>query len=140
VEFVDGSWLAQLGVTEKKVPIQYALSYPSRWEAPGIPDLGITALRDLTFEEPDPETFENLALAFEAGRRGSTFPCVLSAANEVAVAAFLAERIRFLDIPRVNRQVLERHQPGPTHEYADVVVADAWARRAADDAVSSLVG
>ncbi len=128
VEFVDGSWLAQLGVTDMRIPIQYALSWPDRWSAPGVPPLDVLRLKDLTFEPPDPETFENLALAYEAGRRGATFACVLSAANEVAVQAFLDRRIGFLDIARVNRTVLERHEPTGSTEYAEVVAADAWAR------------
>lgn len=139
VEYVDGSWLAQLGVTDMRVPIRYALSYPERWPADELPRLPITRLQDLTFEEPDPEAFENLALAYEAGRRGSTFACVLSAANEIAVEAFLQRRIGFLDIARVNRRILEDHQPEDTQGYEQVLRADAWARQQAAHEVSRLV-
>lgn len=131
VEFVDGSWLAQLGVTDMKVPIQYALSYPERWPADYLPRLPITQLADLTFEEPDPGTFRNLALAYEAGRRGKTFACVLSAANEIAVEAFLDRRIGFLDIAAVNEEVMEAHVPPDRLGYDEVVAADAWAREEA---------
>jgi 1-deoxy-D-xylulose-5-phosphate reductoisomerase len=137
VEFVDGSWLAQLGVTDMKVPIQYALSYPARWPADYLPRLPITKLRDLTFEEPDPKTFENLALAYEAGRRGKTFACVLSAANEVAVEAFLDRRLGFLEIAAVNRHVLEAHDPPDHLSYESVVAADAWGREEAKRLLAS---
>lgn len=97
VEFTDGSVKAHLGTTDMRIPIQFALSYPARWSAPVEP-LDFRTLGSLEFEAPDLETFRCLALAIEAGTTGGTLPAVMNAANEVAVAAFLAEQIPYLDI------------------------------------------
>ena len=97
VEFTDGSVKAHLGTTDMRIPIQFALSYPARWSAPVEP-LDFRTLGSLEFEAPDLETFRCLALAIEAGTTGGTLPAVMNAANEVAVAAFLAERIPYLGI------------------------------------------
>ena len=97
VEFTDGSVKAHLGTTDMRIPIQFALSYPARWSAPVEP-LDFRTLGSLEFEAPDLETFRCLALAIEAGTTGGTLPVVMNAANEVAVAAFLAEQIPYLGI------------------------------------------
>jgi len=108
VTFDDGSTKAQLGVPDMRVPIQYALSFPDRWPAPH-PRLDWRNIRQLDFEPPDPERFPCLKLAFDALNNGGTAPAVLNAANEAAVALFLNERIRFIDIPLIIEQALERY-------------------------------
>jgi 1-deoxy-D-xylulose-5-phosphate reductoisomerase len=97
VEYRDGSVKAHLGASDMRIPIQYALSYPQRWDAPTAP-LDFTASGPLSFEEPDRETFGTLRLALEAGVAGGTAPAVLNAANEIAVQAFLDGACGFLDI------------------------------------------
>ncbi len=97
VEFVDGSIIAQLAAPDMRLPIQYALTFPKRMPSP-IKKLNFWEIKNLTFEEPDVETFRGLKLAYEAGKIGGTMPCVFNAANEVAGAAFLAGRIKFLQI------------------------------------------
>jgi len=130
VEFVDGSFKAHLGVTDMRIPIQYALTYPER--APlELPDFDL-ARTDLTFEEVDREVFPALDLAYEAGRQGGTFPAAFNAADEVAVAAFLEGRIAFLDIPAVISEVLENHPSIKASSVEAVIEADRIARRAAE--------
>lgn len=97
IEYVDGSVMAQLGPSDMRLPIQYALTYPERSASP-VEHLDFWQMRALHFEQPDTETFRGLAFAYEAGRTGGTAPCIFNAANEVAVAAFLAGRIGFTDI------------------------------------------
>ncbi|MEN9444053.1 MAG: hypothetical protein RIS47_943 [Bacteroidota bacterium] len=98
VQFTDGSMKAQLGLPDMKLPIQYALAYPQRIFSP-MPRFDFFAQQSLTFEKPDLETFRNLALAFEAMKRAGNMPCVLNAANEVVVAAFLADKLTFTQMP-----------------------------------------
>jgi 1-deoxy-D-xylulose-5-phosphate reductoisomerase len=107
VEFVDGSSKAQLGVPDMRVPIQYALTWPDRWPAPH-PRVDWSTLGRLEFERPDLDRFPCLGLAFDALRRGGTAPAALNAANEVAVARFLREEVRFSDIPRLVEGALSR--------------------------------
>ena len=107
VQFADGAVKAQLGVPDMKLPILYAFTYPDRI-ATSFGRLDFAACQQLTFEQPDPDRFRNLALAYEAMRRGGNTPCVLNAANEVAVAAFLHERIGFLDMPRIIESVMQK--------------------------------
>ena len=128
VEFVDGSLKAQLGVPDMRVPIQYALTYPSRVPAPW-PRLDIARVGQLSFGEVDDDKFPCLRLARFAGERGGTYPAVLSAADEVAVAAFLAGTIGFLDIPALIERVLGSHDSNPRPSLEDVLAADDWARR-----------
>jgi len=108
IEFHDGSLKAHLGFTDMRIPIQYALSYPSRFPS-SLVGLDLVELGSLTFESPDQETFPCLSLAFEAGRKGGTYPAVLNAANEEAVAAFLSREIGFLQIPQIIEEVLSSH-------------------------------
>jgi 1-deoxy-D-xylulose-5-phosphate reductoisomerase len=135
VEFVDGTVLAQLGVTDMRLPIQYALSHPERWEA-AIPGLDWSKAMRLEFEAPDHERFPCLALAGEALRRGGTAPAALNAANEEAVAAFLDGRVPFTAIPEAIREVLDGTPPSPAADLQDVLDADARARRAGRDALA----
>lgn len=133
VEFRDGSFLAQLGVTDMRLPIQYAFSYPERWSAP-LPALDLAAAGQLEFHPPDPERFPCLRLARQVLAGGAGLPVVLNAANEVAVAAFLERRLPFTGIPRVIETALDRaagrSDPAPA-TLADVRDLDAWARNAA---------
>jgi 1-deoxy-D-xylulose-5-phosphate reductoisomerase len=134
VEFVDGTVLAQLGVTDMRLPIQYALSHPERWEA-AIPGMDWKRAMRLEFDRPDRERFPCLALADEALRRGGSVPAALNAANEVAVEAFLEERIPFTAIPDTIREVLDSTAGAPIAALDDVLAADAAARRAGREAI-----
>ncbi|MCH8960436.1 MAG: 1-deoxy-D-xylulose-5-phosphate reductoisomerase [Bacteroidetes bacterium] len=128
VTFTDGSTKAQLGVPDMKVPIQYALSYPDRWPAPH-PRIDWSRLKGLDFETPDVDKFPCLRLAYEALAFGGTAPAVLNAANEQAVALFLKDRIRFVDIPRVVEAALGKLARTVQPSYETLVEADAEARR-----------
>jgi 1-deoxy-D-xylulose-5-phosphate reductoisomerase len=136
VEFVDGTVLAQLGVTDMRLPIQYALSHPERWPA-AIPGMDFTRGMRLDFEAPDHERFPCLGLAYRALRAGGSWPAVLNAANEEAVAAFLEEQIPFNAIPETIAQVMEAHPPAPLRDLNDVLEADASARARATEALRS---
>ena len=130
VEFVDGSVVAQLATHDMRLPIQYALTYPNRRQSPW-PRLDLLSVATLTFEAPDFNRFPSLRLAYEAGKAGGYAPCVLNAANEIAVAAFLSGRISFLQMAKLVESVLERHIPGTPSELNDIVEMDNWARRSA---------
>jgi 1-deoxy-D-xylulose-5-phosphate reductoisomerase len=132
VEFVDGTILAQLGVTDMRLPIQYALSYPERWEA-AIPGLDFSKALRLDFDVPDPARFPCLPLAYRALEQGGSMPAVLNAANEEAVAAFLAGRIPFTAIPESIAEVMDGHPTAALLALEDVLEADAWARRRAGE-------
>ncbi len=127
VEFIDGSVLAQLGPTDMRIAIQYALTYPERWQGP-LPSLDIRKISKLEFYEPDRDKFPCLGLAYQALRGGGTLPAVLNAANEIAVEAFLAHRISFAEIPRIIAAVLAEHRKGEAATLKDVLDADSWAR------------
>jgi 1-deoxy-D-xylulose-5-phosphate reductoisomerase len=127
IELVDGSIIAQMGVTDMRHAIQYALTYPERRPAE-LPPLDLTTLGRLEFFAPDPEKFPCVTLAYDALRRGGTMPAVLNAANEVAVAAFLDEKIRFGDIPCLIRAACEAHKPQMASSLDTVLAADASAR------------
>lgn len=131
VEFVDGSMVAQLATADMRLPIQYAITYPERLPAPW-PRLNLASVGALHFEEPDLDKFPCLRLAVEAGRAGGIAPCVLNAANEVAVDAFLREKIPFLRIPEVVQAVLERVPNEAPQSVDDVLRADGQARRLAE--------
>ncbi|TYO99532.1 1-deoxy-D-xylulose 5-phosphate reductoisomerase [Geothermobacter ehrlichii] len=128
VEYLDGSVIAQMGVPDMKAPIAYALAYPERLELP-MPHLDLCRLGQLTFQQPDPDRFACLALAYRALELGGTAPAVLNAANEVAVAAFLREEVGFLDIPELIREALERHEVGRLTTVDDALAADRWGRQ-----------
>jgi 1-deoxy-D-xylulose-5-phosphate reductoisomerase len=127
VEFVDGSIKAQMGMPDMRIPIQYAMSYPERLPNK-LPRLDFSRWSTLTFQEPDLEKFKCLRLAYQAITDGGTAPTVLNAANEVAVQAFLNERLRFLDIPRLVDSALQRHQNHRAVDLERVISADRWAR------------
>jgi 1-deoxy-D-xylulose-5-phosphate reductoisomerase len=139
VELRDGSVLAQLGVTDMRLPIQYAFSYPDRWDAP-VPHLDVTRLGRLDFVPPDMECFRCLRLAYEALEHGGAWPVVLNAANEVAVSAFLEGRLGFLQIPVVIERALEGagRETSVPRSLADVRATDAWARQKAAETTSTL--
>jgi 1-deoxy-D-xylulose-5-phosphate reductoisomerase len=107
VQFIDGSIKAQLGLPDMKLPIQYALGYPSRINS-DFPRLDFSDCGNFTFEKPDHDLFRNLGLAYEAIRKGGNMPCIMNAANEVVVEAFLQERIRFLDMPGIIEQTMSK--------------------------------
>ncbi|HEY2052698.1 MAG TPA: 1-deoxy-D-xylulose-5-phosphate reductoisomerase [Solirubrobacterales bacterium] len=130
IQLIDGSTLAHLGYPDMRVPISYALHFPDR--APvDVSRLDLAAVGALTFEEPDPDTFACLRLALEAGRTGGTAPTVLNAADEVAVAAFLAGEIPFTGIAAVIERTLEALPGRPVGHFDDLFAADAEARRQA---------
>ncbi|MEW6457907.1 MAG: 1-deoxy-D-xylulose-5-phosphate reductoisomerase [Bacillota bacterium] len=126
----DGTVLACMSPTDMRLPIQYALSYPQRWET-ALPVLDFAALGELTFETPRRDLFSALDLAYQAGREGGTMPCVLNAANEVAVSAFLDGRLAFTDIPRVVAATMEQHESKRRPGLGDILTADRWARETA---------
>ncbi len=130
VEMADGSIIAQMGVTDMKHAIQYALTYPERREN-CLPPLDFSTLAELTFHDPDTERFPCLDLAYTALRRGETLPAALNAANEVAVAAFLEGEIGIADIAELNRAVMDSHQPKPADTLDAILDADRTARSAA---------
>jgi 1-deoxy-D-xylulose-5-phosphate reductoisomerase len=128
VELTDGSVIAQLGVTDMRLPIQYACSYPERWDG-ALPRLDLIKAGRLDFGAPDPERFPCLRLAYRALAAGPTHAAVLNAANEVAVASFLEKRLGFTAIPAVIERVMNDHQPEPVSSVETVRRVDAWARR-----------
>jgi len=127
VELNDGSVIAQLGVTDMRLPIQYACSYPDRWDA-ALPPLDLTRAGQLEFHAPDLDSFPCLDLAYRALRTGGTMPAVLNAANELAVEAFLDGRLAFTGIPRVIARTMDAHQVEPLASIQIVRQADGWAR------------
>jgi 1-deoxy-D-xylulose-5-phosphate reductoisomerase len=131
-EFTDGSTIAQLSMPDMRLPIGYALAYPARIGTP-FGRIDWSTLGRLDFEAPDTTTFRCLALAYEAGRIGSTAPAWLSAANEVAVDAFLQGRLRWSQIAEVCDAALQRYEPGADHTVDDIVAADARAREVAKE-------
>ncbi|MEO8650098.1 MAG: 1-deoxy-D-xylulose-5-phosphate reductoisomerase [Acidobacteriota bacterium] len=136
VEMVDGSIMAQMGVTDMKHAIQYALTYPER-KANCLEPLDIARLTQLTFEQPDMERFPCLGLAFSALKAGGTMPAVLNAANEISVQAFLDREIGFTDIAEINQEVMGGHEPVPADTLERIRAADLSAREAAAKVVSS---
>ena len=133
VELVDGSVIAQMGVTDMRLPIQYACSYPERWAAP-LPSLDLTRAGPLEFQPPSPTRFPCLGLAYEALREGATVPVVLNAANEVAVEAFLARKLGFMGIPRVIEKTMNAHRIEDVSTLHVVQRVDRWAREYAREA------
>lgn len=130
VEYIDGSVIAQMGIPDMRIPIAYSLAFPQRLPVQG-PPLDLFRLQNLSFYPPDEEKFPCLQLAYEACKRGFTVPAVLNAANEIAVQAFLESLIGFLDIPRIIRRVIEKHNPDERLTLDAVLSADAWARQEA---------
>ena len=136
VEFVDGSVLAQAGFPTMELPILYALTHPDRIEDAGAPGFDPIAASPLTFEPLDEKRFPTFRLGVEAGRAGGTAPAVFNAANEVAVASFLAEDLPFCRIPEVIERVLAAHEPAPVDSLDTVLEADSRARALAREVVA----
>jgi len=139
VEYVDGALIAQLGIPDMKTPIAYALSYPERLTL-DLPALDLCRLGRLNFSAPDSLCFPCLGLAYDAIRRGGTTPAVLNAANELAVDAFLQEKVRFLDIPRIIGAVIDKHESSAASSLAEILAADNWARIVASDIIEEIQG
>lgn len=132
VQFVDGSVKAQLGTPDMRMPIQYALTYPERWQS-DVPRLDLFATHSLTFEEPDLKRFPNLRLAYEAIAQGGNMPCILNAANEVVNLAFREGRCGFLQMSEVIAQTMQKTTCILEPAYEDYVQTDKEARRIASD-------
>jgi 1-deoxy-D-xylulose-5-phosphate reductoisomerase len=139
IELVDGSIIAQLGATDMRHAIQYALTYPDRYKA-STPTLELTQIGALHFEPPDTARFPCIDLAYRVLREGGTSPAALNAANEVAVEAFIDGRIRLTDIPRLIERALDAHATRPADDLRAVLNADAEARRATLSFVADLGG
>jgi len=140
VELRDGSLIAQLGLTDMRLPIQYAFSYPERWAAP-LPSLDLAQCRRLEFFEPDRARFPCLGLAYRALAAGRSFPVVLNAANEVAVAAFLEGALPFTGIPALIEAALEAHDrdgSSDPRDVADIRAVDRWAHAFSESAARGL--
>jgi len=127
VQFQDGAVKAQMGLPDMRLPIQYAFSYPERLKM-NYPRLDFNLFSSLTFEKPDLKRFRNLSLAYEAMAKGGTMPCVLNAANEVAVEAFLHERVGFLEMSDLIEKTMQKSSFIPKPTYEDYVASDAEAR------------
>ena len=130
VQFKDHSVIAQMGHPDMRMPIQYALSYPERLPT-DVQPLNFFGLQTLTFEKPDTDKFQNLALAFRAVERGGNMPCILNAANEIAVALFLQDQIGFLQMSRLIEQVMERAAFIKQPTLNDYIETDSEARKLA---------
>ncbi len=137
VEFADGSVKAHLGTTDMRIPIQFALSYPERWDSP-VARMDFRTLGSLDFAAPDMDTFRCLALARQAGGRGGTLPCAMNAANEVAVAAFLEGECPYLGIADCVEAVMDEHDVQAVESIEQLVEVDARSRDAARDFISNL--
>jgi 1-deoxy-D-xylulose-5-phosphate reductoisomerase len=137
VEFIDGVLIAQLSVTDMRIPIQYALSYPQRLKN-ALPEIDFYKLGALHFEKPDFKKFPCLGLAYEAAKGLGTLPCVLNAANEAAVAEFLKGELEFRYIPEVNAKVMRSHANKLDPGLSDILQADTWARQEARKAIRRL--
>jgi 1-deoxy-D-xylulose-5-phosphate reductoisomerase len=136
IEMVDGSIIAQLGVTDMKHAIQYALTYPNR-QKNCLEPLDFTKISHLSFEQPDLDKFPCLALAYRALRTGGTLPAVLNAANEISVQAFLDGKIRLSEIAQINEKVINLHETEAANSLEIILAADDWARKEAENQVKS---
>jgi 1-deoxy-D-xylulose-5-phosphate reductoisomerase len=138
IDFRDGATLAHLGYPDMRVPIAYALTWPERAEV-AVERLDLAKVGSLTFEDPDPDTFRCLALAREAGEAGGIAPCVLNAADEVAVASFLEGGIGFTDIPRVIERTLDDVGSGPAKGFDELFAVDEASRERASEIINGLI-
>jgi 1-deoxy-D-xylulose-5-phosphate reductoisomerase len=137
IEMIDGSVIAQMGITDMRHAIQYALTYPERCHSE-LPPLDLAKLSSLHFEAPDLERFPCIGLAYRALKTGGTLPAAMNAANEEAVHAFIDERIALSDIPRVIEDVMNRHETAPVADLESVLQADRNSRVAAQTAIGNL--
>lgn len=138
IEFKDGSTMAQLGQPDMRLPIQYAFTWPNRFDSPA-PRLDWSKVAKLEFMQPDTSTFRCLKLAYQAGAEGGTRPCVFNAANEVANAAFLERKIAFLDIADVIEQVMSEHSIVLHPTLDEILDSDLWARRQAEKFIKTTI-
>lgn len=137
VEFCDGSVIAQLGEPDMRLPIQYALSWPDRFDY-SFEQLDLVKAASLTFEAPDLEAFPSLKIAVDCGKAGGTLPCAFNAANEEAVNAFLHDKIKYLDIPYITAAITQAHDNVAEPQIEDIEQADAWARAEAQRVIEGL--
>src|SRR5882724_2088981 len=137
IELIDGSVIAQMGITDMRHAIQYALTYPERFPSE-LPSLDLAKLSSLNFEAPDLERFPCIALAYRALKTGGTLPAAMNAANEEAVHAFIDERIALSDIPHVIEEVMNRHETAPVADLESVLEADRTSRVMAQSAIDNL--
>ncbi|PIT85892.1 1-deoxy-D-xylulose-5-phosphate reductoisomerase [Candidatus Micrarchaeota archaeon CG10_big_fil_rev_8_21_14_0_10_59_7] len=136
VEFEDTSVMAQLGLPDMRLPIQYALSYPERLPNPLLKRLNLAEVATLTFKKIDEARFPCFRIALDAGKAGGTVPAAMNAANEIAVFAFLQKKIGFMDIPRTVLKVVAAHRAVASPSLEEILAADAWARKEAENHVS----
>jgi 1-deoxy-D-xylulose-5-phosphate reductoisomerase len=134
VELVDGTMLAQMSPCDMRLPIQYALSFPERWESP-LPRLALSELASLHFMAPDLEQFPCLRVALEAAAAGGSGCAVLNGANDVAVQGYLQDELSFTDIPRVIAETLDQHRPIPHPTLDEILAVDAWSRQSAQELI-----
>ena len=134
VEYIDGSIIGQMGITDMRIPISYALSYPRRLNLQ-LPSLDLSQVGGLTFSAPDPERFPCLQLAYRSIEIGETMPTILNAANEVAANAFLEGSIRFTDVPIILQRLMEEHEVKPVRTIEDILRADQWSRERAKNLI-----
>ena len=127
VEYIDGSIVAQMGITDMRVPVSYALSFPHRLPL-DLPPLNLSRMEGLTFLSPDPERFPCLQLAYQSIEIGETMPAILNAANEIAVNAFLEGSLNFTHLPLLLQRVMDEHEVKSVHTIEDILRADQWAR------------
>jgi 1-deoxy-D-xylulose-5-phosphate reductoisomerase len=126
IEFIDGSILAQLGITDMALPIQYALSFPERLD--NLDGLDFNKIKSLDFDIPDLNKFPCLEFAIDAAKTGGTLPCVLNAADEEVVKAFLEDRIKFHEIPILIERIITAHKVNKNPNLDEIFVCDDWAR------------
>jgi 1-deoxy-D-xylulose-5-phosphate reductoisomerase len=138
VEFIDGAFLAQIGIPDMKIPIAYALTYPERI-INDLPSLDLVKIGKLEFLNPDIKKFSCLGLAYEAGLCGGTAPVVLNAADEVAVSAFIEKKIRFIDLPKIIEKILVLHDSINNPSLDDILQADLWARRETKEIIERII-
>jgi 1-deoxy-D-xylulose-5-phosphate reductoisomerase len=134
IQFEDGSMKAQMGLPDMKLPIQFALTYPERFKT-DFPRFNFIDYPHLTFEKPNKDVFKNLALAYEAMDKEGTAACILNAANELSVEAFLSDRIGFMDIVKINEETLHSVHSVSNPSYEDFVQADTSARQYAKELI-----
>jgi len=134
VEYIDGSVIAQMGVPDMRLPIQYALSYPERW--PICFEQLELAGKTLTFIQPDEEAFPSIRLAYKCGKKGGTLPAVMNASNEICVHAFLAGRIEYLEMYELIQQVCGEHEVLAADSLEKIIAADLWARERSEEIIT----
>lgn len=139
IELIDGSVIAQMGITDMRHAIQYALTYPERHSCQ-LPPLDLTAISRLHFEAPDLDRFPCIPLAYRALSEGGTLPAAMNAANEEAVSAFIDQRISLTEIPHVVAAVMNEHKNQPAHDIDTILAADASARVAATEVICAICG